>query len=400
MTMAVIRSIHPPCDIVRAVLRENGAIESLKTAHPEECSVDGQVYKVRRQYSWHHTSKEFCRIVAKVETEGVLARYAVGQYKAPPDASSLSLKAQGNCHKKSEPYYRTKLSVIRKAKAVAQASETPNHIISAIEEEAGGVLNVSSPADIIRNREQHDDFLWDVSFGVKSKRGDKFMAPNTFAMTDNQMMWMKRYCSGEKPKSQIGIDMTYNMGPFYVTTLTFPHPMFVYRNKPNKHPITLAAMMTSVTKEREDYEYLASSLYRKGIRSLTWSQMTREQRSAYIKKVLGQELLDDKSSDDMALKKLSISLEESGLPKQLASQVVADIWRKAEIILARFKVIPLDNGNFCVSESDKAFTVENKKGKFNCKDCASSVATGGLCPHSIAVAETQGNLMRDIQNYA
>ena len=99
---------------------------------------------------------------------------------------------------------------------------------------------------------QHDDFLRDVSFGVKSKRGDKFKAPNTFAMTDNQMMWMKRYCSGEKPKSQIGIDMTSNMGPFYVTTLTFPHPMFVYQNKPNKQPITLAAMMTSVTKESED----------------------------------------------------------------------------------------------------------------------------------------------------
>ena len=29
-------------------------------------------------------------------------------------------------------------------------------------------------------------------------------------------------------------------------------------------------MMTSVTKEREDHEYLASSLYRKGIRSLTY----------------------------------------------------------------------------------------------------------------------------------
>ncbi|KAJ7385956.1 hypothetical protein OS493_012285 [Desmophyllum pertusum] len=46
--------------------------------------------------------------------------------------------------------------------------------------------------------------------------------------------------------------------------------MFVYRNKPTKHPTTLAAMMTSVTKEREDYEYLAGSLFRKGIKSLTY----------------------------------------------------------------------------------------------------------------------------------
>lgn len=64
--------------------------------------------------------------------------------------------------------------------------------------------------------------------------------------------------------------MAYNRGPFYVTTLTFPYPMFVYRNQPSKHPTTLAAMMTSVTKEREDYEYLAGSLFRKGVTSLTY----------------------------------------------------------------------------------------------------------------------------------
>jgi len=89
-------------------------------------------------------------------------------------------------------------------------------------------------------------------------------------MTDTQMSWIKNYCSTENPKSKIGIDMTYNMGPFYVTTLTFPHPMFVYRNKPDKHPTTLAAVMTSVTKEREDYEYFASSLHRKGITSFIY----------------------------------------------------------------------------------------------------------------------------------
>lgn len=94
-------------------------------------------------------------------------------------------------------------------------------------------------------------------------------------------------------------------------------------------------------------EYLLAPGYENfSIDPLRWSQMTCEQRSAYIKKVLSQGLLDDKSSDDMALEKPSISLEENGLPKKLASQAVADIWRKAQIILGRFKVIPLDNGNF------------------------------------------------------
>lgn len=65
-------------------------------------------------------------------------------------------------------------------------------------------------------------------------------------------------------------------------------------------------------------------------------------------------------------------------------------WRKRftkttciAIILTRFKVITLDNGDFCVTKRDKAFTVENKKGKFKCKDCASSVAPGGICSISL-----------------
>ena len=106
------------------------------------------------QISVVFSSKDFCQIIAKVESECVLARYAVVQYKAPQDASLLSLKARGNSNKKSEPYYRTKPSVLWKVKATAQASETPKHIVSAIEQEAGGVLNVSSLADIMYNREQ------------------------------------------------------------------------------------------------------------------------------------------------------------------------------------------------------------------------------------------------------
>ena len=91
--------------------------------------------------------------------------------------------------------------------------------------------------------------------------------------------------------------------------------------------------------------------------------MTHAQRSAYVKKVLGGGILDDKCDNEAVLKKLSLSITESGLAKQLAAQVLADIWKKAEVILSQFKVIPL-NDNFCVTESDKAFTVESKKG--NC----------------------------------
>ena len=136
-----------------------------------------------------------------------------------------------------------------------------------------------------------------------------------------------------------------------------------------------------------------------GVDALRWSQMTHAQRLAYAKKVLGGGIVDDKCDNEAVLKKLSLSITESGLAKQLATQVLADIWKKAEVILSQLKVIPLKD-NFCVTESDKAFTVESKKGKLLCNNCPTSVATGGLCQHSVAVAETQGTLKQhDIQHY-
>ena len=288
-----------PTEKVEVKFKSDGTVE---TVCPD-ISCEDHVYLVRRQYSWHDKSKNFSRVIYKVENKGVLTRYAIVQYKASGDVTDLFLKSHGNSKKKDEPYYRVKPSVLLKAKEAALRSESPKHIISLIEKESGGVLNIDSPSEMLRNREQvynvcrglperkrcrntgpprrtdfvklmnlmqHDDFLRDVSFDKKSKKGVEHIAPRTFAATDEQITWIKTYCPGYRPKSQIGIDMTYNVGRFYVTTLAFPHPMFVYRNKPDRHPTVLAAMMTSITKDTEDYEYLAAFLSRKGVKSLTY----------------------------------------------------------------------------------------------------------------------------------
>ena len=64
--------------------------------------------------------------------------------------------------------------------------------------------------------------------------------------------------------------MTYKLGPLYLTTLTFPNSMFDYKNNEGKHPKTLAAVMTSVTKEEYDYEYMARCLKTEGIQTIAY----------------------------------------------------------------------------------------------------------------------------------
>ena len=95
--------------------------------------------------------------------------------------------------------------------------------------------------------------------------------PVLFAATDYTIGWMKRFCQvGSNPSAVAGIDMTYKLGPFYVTTVTLPNPMFVYKNNRNKHPTTLAAIMNSASKEKRDYVYLARSLKSEGMQSLVY----------------------------------------------------------------------------------------------------------------------------------
>lgn len=68
----------------------------------------------------------------------------------------------------------------------------------------------------------------------------------------------------------MGMDMTYNVGPFYLTLLTIAHPTLVLRNNTSKHPTILVKMKTSCTKDVHDYEYLRSNLKKHGIKILTY----------------------------------------------------------------------------------------------------------------------------------
>lgn len=293
-----------PTEVVTAEFTEESKIESLRKLKWGKNFRGNSVFCVKRQYSWHSSCDEFCPIVTKVRDQGKgeLGRYAIIQYKVTEKAKELfTRKSHGNAKVREEGYIRTKPSVISKIKLYAKET-APKHVVTKVQSEAGGVCNFQSVSDIPRNRKQvynqaskipnrirsrgtgpqkaadftpliaklqTNDFIKDVSFGLRhGKRKDT--SPNTFAARDLHLKWLKTFCSGTNPKSQCGIDMTYNCGPFYLTTLTFPHPMFVMRDARHKHPTTLAAVMTSVSRETEDYEYLAGNLKRKGINTLTY----------------------------------------------------------------------------------------------------------------------------------
>ena len=488
------------------------------------------------------------------------------------------------------------------SKSKNQASKSPNRICS----RSTGPQKAADFTKLIAKL-QTTEFIKDVSFGL---RHGKDTAPNTAkrsnAAKDLHIDWLKTFCSGNNPKSQCGVDMTYNCGPFYLTTLTFLNPMFVHRDARDKHPTTLAGIMTSASREVEDYEYFAANPKMKGIHILTygtdgetpletgfekvfsihgmpagdtnihlrcldhvktnislkltalkvppskqkeiirellgaehngkrvmglvdspteedfekelkvaerqwpkqfvewlhssegrlrplsesmkkcmlrpvrvaaglgnppnkwqnqtteacnnvikeeisrqktdqvtiheliesrvvqphldelakaiyqmgeyrlsecyshlqvdpyvlqWSQMTPQQRDARITKVLGC-TLPSKRTDEAITRKLSIGLAESQLTVHFPSYEVKEIWRRAEIILSHYKVLELENDNFCVTEFDSSYTVETKNEKISCdKSCKAFRDSGGLCPNVLVVAEKIEKLRSFIDSY-
>ena len=217
------------------------------------------------------------------------------------DASNLFEKPHGCSKKNKEAYIRTKPSVLHKIKELGQKGSA-KEIISEMEKQAGGVTSVSSPSYLPRDCNQVDhqirkvegriksrstgpaatpdfmkllslqysgSFLKNVSFAVsKDKNMMKRAAPNTFAASDTCLTWVKRFCTGIQPSAVAGIDMTYKLGLFYLTKITLQNPMFKSTNE--KHPTTLAAIMTSTTKEKQDYEYMARCLKDEGVKSLAY----------------------------------------------------------------------------------------------------------------------------------
>ncbi|XP_032243037.2 uncharacterized protein LOC5517165 [Nematostella vectensis] len=118
---------------------------------------------------------------------------------------------------------------------------------------------------------ERGDFMRDVSFSTSVKEnGANTLNVRTFAMGEVQKQWLKSFCSGGKPRSCASIKMTCKIGDHFLTTVSCPLPMFVRKDDSSANPRVLLAMMTSMTHDKTDYEYLAINLRRAGVTSMVY----------------------------------------------------------------------------------------------------------------------------------
>ena len=213
------------------------------------------------------------------------------------------MRPHGSAKTGRQSFIKTKKSVL---KNIRNSNETPKSTVHKLSTDMGGVESMSSPSDVPRDRKQvynqrqfsgnsatkkwrqtgppkipdfnklstmmfAESFIKNVNFSVKTDQYNRIASfPNTFAATNTTLNWLRTYCKGREPKSLAGIDMTYPNAPFYCTVVTMENPIFVYKGNEQKHPTTVTAVMTSVTRDESDYEYLATCCKKNGIESLTY----------------------------------------------------------------------------------------------------------------------------------
>ena len=233
-------------------------------------------------------------IVKFVADSGKLCKYAVIKYKSCPETENMYpdsgtfQQPHGNSKKRKEPYMRTFPSATKKIKSIGSVS-APKEVVSKIQVMAGWAFNLSSASEVARDRTQVYNAMRNISrpksrntghpkstnyhkLQVLLSQGDYIKSVEyvsndnnkiklrVFATADFLMKWTGQFCSASRKSSQIGIDMTYKCGPFYVTAGYFPHPSFVWKNNSYSHPTFVAFVSTHIKKEADDYKSVASKL--------------------------------------------------------------------------------------------------------------------------------------------
>lgn len=209
------------------------------------------------------------------------------QYSFDHREHPIEIKPHGNSKGKT-PFSRCKPSTIKKLKVSAQV-KAPTKALQEIENSMGGIMGARSPCDLPRDRKQVynivsaakrqsenmstsssascKDVLAQVMQKCKETSGSQAYVravegapePMCVLTTDQQLIDLERFCTGDH-FGIIGVDPTFNLGPFYVTPITYQN-LLVKVQKVN-HPIVLGPVLIHQTKTFHAFHYFASTLVR------------------------------------------------------------------------------------------------------------------------------------------
>ena len=219
--------------------------------------------------------------------DGSLHCYSFLQYQFTSGERKIKVKQHGNASKGSRPFKPSATSTMERLKELVQTS-TPKVAVNRLLEEKGGIENICSSGDIARDRQQAANFrrnvkekenkiasscsdpLLTVMDRCKLEQADSKVtfirevssAPEMLIVLANnfQLAEVKRFCTDPARFSVLGVDVTFNVGEYYVCLTTYRDLML--KTKSGVHPVMLGPILLHQRKLFSSYYTLPATMIR------------------------------------------------------------------------------------------------------------------------------------------
>ena len=273
------------------------------------------------------------------------------QYQFTGGERVIRVKPHGNATKSNRPFKPSAASTKTRLKELVQSS-TPKVAVDRLLEEKGGIENICSSGEIARDRQQAAnlrrnvkekenkiasccDPLLTVMDRCKVEQRDPNItfirevttAPEMLVVLANglQLQEVKRFCTNPARFSILGVDVTFNVGDYYVCLTTYRDLML--KTKSGVHPVMLGPILLHQRKLFTSYYALPSTMIRydpalQGILAFGTDgelALSNAFESAFP---FAQHLLCDMHMED----NISSKLTELGIRGIEAKQFMADIF--------------------------------------------------------------------------
>ena len=223
----------------------------------------------------HRSNPTFKRRVFELEdSSGNLSTLIMLQYVFDGDPSSIEVKPHGRAEKNPHPFFTTASGTQMKISNKVSSSMGPSSIYDQLYQEARDVLSRKASADVprsidqvkyerkkLQNQHKKDQLAELISLSNNGfvRNVQVGQGVRTVLATKEQLADVVRFCSNPEDYGIFGIDVTYNIGDFYVTTTTYEHLALIDKATGN-HPVFLGPMMVHTDEKQETFHYFASTM--------------------------------------------------------------------------------------------------------------------------------------------
>lgn len=207
-----------------------------------------------------------------------MASYYILQYSDTGAEEDVKVEPHKNAKKSIQPFYATATSTKQRISDKAKTPLGPSSIYDELYEEGGGIMDSASFAELPRGimqvkyqrsklRDQHaKDTLAELIDKCKDSKG-KFLhslqvSPEVRVVltTKAQLADVVKFCSCNPEEYSIfGIDVTYDIGPFFVTTTTYKH-LKLHDKDSGTYPNFPGPMMIHTDEGAPAFHYFVSTL--------------------------------------------------------------------------------------------------------------------------------------------